>query len=492
MVKPSSDATSEAARPVSRLRLAALVAGPLASFLLLLLPAPEGMTPEAWRLVAMTTWMVIWWLCEAVPMGATALLPIILMPLYGIEGIGKVTRDYGHPIIFLFLGGFLLAVAMQRVGLHRRIALKIVAAIGSSPRRIVLGFMVATAFLSMWITNTASTILMFAVALSVISFIRDRTESPEEAKLFALALLLGIAYSASIGGLGTLIGTAPNGLLVSVLSGEYGIRIGFFDWMKIGVPVIFVMLPITWLLLTFVLFRLGDMHFGDLGQVIRDEQRALGAMSRGETLVAVVFALTAIGWIFRVPLASLSGLPISDTAIAIAAAMALFAIPISRSERSYALDRKAFVELPWDVLLLVGGGLALADGFGSTGLAAWIADSVAQIEVSTWVLILLATTVIVYMTEITSNTASTATFLPILAAVAVGLGLDPRVLAIPVTLGASMAFMMPVATPPNAIVFSYEDMHLRDMVRAGLWLNVVAIAVCFAAGLLLVPLLVAG
>ncbi len=488
MEGPSSTATRDAARPLSAARLAALVVGPLCSLLLLALPAPEGMAPEAWRLVAMTAWMVIWWLSEAVPMAATALLPIILMPLYGIAEIGQVTRDYGHPIIFLFLGGFLLAIAMQRVGLHRRMALKIVAAIGGSPRRIILGFMVATAFLSMWITNTASTILMFAVALSVISFLRERTGDPEDARQFALALLLGIAYSASIGGVGTLIGTAPNGLLVSVLSGEYGIRISFFDWMKIGVPVILVMLPVTWVFLTFLLFRLGNVQFGDLRRIILEELAALGPMSRGESLVATVFALTAIGWIFRAPLSSLSGLAISDTTVAVTAAMALFAVPISRGEGSFALDRKAFGALPWDVLILVGGGLALAAGFASSGLAAWIADSVARIDIATWALILLATAVIVYMTEITSNTASTATFLPILAAVAVGMGLDPRLLAIPVTLGASMAFMMPVATPPNAIIFSYEDLRLRHMVRAGLWLNVIAIAVCFSAALLLVPL----
>ena len=471
--------------PVSGLRLAGLIGGPVAAIIILLLPAPEGMPLEAWRLVAMAVWMVAWWLSEAVPIPATALLPMILMPLFSIDKIKPVAANYAHPLIYLFLGGFLLAAAMQHVGLHRRIALKIVSRIGSSPSRIILGFMLATAFLSMWISNTATTIMMFAVGLSVIDFISKQTEDKKVVRNFGVALMLSIAYSASIGGVGTLIGTPPNALLASFLQSTYNIEITFFNWMLLGVPVVVIMLPATWLLLTKVLFPSHQIAIEDPGSVVERELKALGVMSRGEKLVGIVFLCAALGWIFRGLLVKLTGLPLNDTIIALLAAMVLFAVPISRARGEFALDWEAARNVPWGVLLLFGGGLALASGFKSTGLAEWIGSSVAGVDISTVLLVLLVIVVIVYLTEITSNTASTATFLPILAAVAVGFGLDPRILTIPVALAASMAFMMPVATPPNAIVFSYEQMELRDMVRAGFLLNIVAIIVSFGLFMLL-------
>lgn len=464
---------------VSGLRLVGLLGGPIAALIILISSAPDGMPPEAWRLVAMATWMVIWWLTEAIPIPATALLPIILMPLLNIDTIKPVAANYAHPLIYLFLGGFLLAAAMQHVGLHRRIALKIVSWVGTSPSRIILGFMLATAFLSMWISNTATTIMMFAVALSVIDFVAHHTDDDKMVRNFGVALMLSIAYSASIGGVGTLIGTPPNALLASFLQNTYNIEITFFNWMLLGVPVVLVMLPTTWLILTRLLFPSHQIAIGDASSVVERELDSLGSMSRGEKLVAVVFLSAALGWILRTFLVDLTGLPINDTIIALMAAMVLFAVPISRSKGEFALDWEAARNVPWGVLLLFGGGLALASGFKGTGLAEWIGNAVGGVEISTLALVLLVTVAIVYLTEITSNTASTATFLPILAAVAVGLGLDPVVLCVPVALGASMAFMMPVATPPNAIVFSYERMELRDMVRAGFLLNLLAIAVAF-------------
>ncbi len=473
--------------PLSSKRLIALIAGPALAILILLLPAPAEMKLEAWRLVALAVWMVIWWLGEAVPIPATALLPIPMMPLLGIAKMKPVAANYGHTLIFLFLGGFLLAAAMQRWGLHKRIALKIVSIVGTGPGGIIVGFMAATAFLSMWISNTATTVMMFAVGLSVIEFISQKTEDKAVVRNFGVALMLGIAYSASIGGVGTLIGTPPNALLASFLQSTYKIQIDFFTWMQLGVPVVLVMLPIAWLLLTRVIFPVRELNIGDAGGIIKDELAALGGMSKGERSVAIVFACAAFGWIFRKQLAGMTGLPINDTAIALIAASVLFAWPISREKGYFALDWEAARNVPWGVLLLFGGGLALASGFKSTGLAHWIGGQVSGFEVSTWVLVFIVTVAIVYLTEITSNTASTATFLPILGAVAVGLGLDPRMLAIPVALGASMAFMMPVATPPNAIVFSYEGMRLGDMVRAGFWLNIIAIIVSFGAMFLLAP-----
>ena len=475
-------------QPLPPKRLIALLAGPVLAVLLLLLPAPAGMGAEAWRLVALAVWMVVWWLGEAVPISATALLPIPMMPLFGIEKMKPVAANYGHPLIFLFLGGFLLAAAMQRWGLHKRIALKIVSVVGTSPGGIIVGFMVATAFLSMWISNTATTIMMFAVGLSVVDFIAQKTSDRAMVRNFGVALMLGIAYSASIGGVGTLIGTPPNALLASFLQSNYDIQIDFFTWMQLGVPVVLVMLPITWLMLTKVIFPARELKIGDASGVIRNELAALGAMSKGERAVAIVFLCAASGWILRKQLAGWSGLPINDTAIALVAAMVLFAWPVSREKGHFILDWEAARNIPWGVLLLFGGGLALASGFKGTGLAEWIGGRVSGFEVGTWMLVFTVTAAIVYLTEITSNTASTATFLPILGAVAVGLGLDPRMLAIPVALGASMAFMMPVATPPNAIVFSYEEMELADMVKAGFWLNIVAVVVSFGAMYFLAPL----
>ena len=465
--------------PVSNGRLAGLLGGPIVALLLILMPAPGDMPLEAWRLVAMASWMVIWWLTEAVPIPATALLPIVLMPLLEIDKIKPVAANYAHPLIFLFLGGFLLAAAMQRVGLHRRIALQIVSRIGTSPSRIILGFMLATAFLSMWISNTATTIMMFAVGLSVIDFISRQTDDDRVVRNFGVALMLSIAYSASIGGVGTLIGTPPNALLASFLQSNYNIEISFFDWMLLGVPVVAVMLPITWLILTRILFPSHQIAINDPSAVVKRELSALGVMSRGEKLVAIVFFTAAASWIFRKLLVDLTGLPLNDTIIALLAALVLFAVPISRQKGEFALDWEAARHVPWGVLLLFGGGLALAGGFKGTGLAEWIGNGVSGIDISTLALVLVVTIAIVYLTEITSNTASTATFLPILAAVAVGLGLNPIILCVPVALAASMAFMMPVATPPNAIVFSYERMELRDMVRAGFLLNLVAIVVSF-------------
>lgn len=474
--------------PVSALRIAGLLAGPVGAALLLWITPPAGMTPEAWRMLAIAFWMVVWWLSEALPIPATALLPLVVMPLFGVQGMAQTAASYANPLIFLFLGGFLLAAAMQRVGLHRRIALRIVLLVGASPGRIVLGFMLATAFLSMWISNTATTIMMFAVVLSVIEFVGQQSRDDRMVRNFGVALMLSVAYAASIGGVGTLIGSPPNAMLAGFVQQTYGIEISFARWMMIGLPVVMVMLPLTWLLLTRLLFPARMMQVGDASGLVRAEVRAMGPMDRGERLVAAVFCLAGIGWMLRGPLAGLTGLPLDDAMIAIAAAVALFAIPVSRAEGCYALDWAATRDLPWGILLLFGGGLALAGGFSSSGLARIIGESVAGIDMAPIFLVLVVLVAMVYLTEITSNTASTATFLPILGAVAVGVGLDVLTLTVPAALGASMAFMMPVATPPNAIVFAYDRLHLSDMVRAGFLMNILAIAVAFGVFVLLGPM----
>lgn len=471
----------------SPLRIAGLILGPAGAAVMLWLAPAGAMPPEAWRMLAITVWMVVWWLSEAVPIPATALLPLVLMPLLGVQEMPATAASYANPLIFLFLGGFLLAAAMQRVGLHRRIALRIVAVVGAAPDRIVLGFMLATAFLSMWISNTATTIMMFAVALSVIDFVGRQTRDDRMVRNFGVALMLAVAYSASIGGVGTLIGSPPNAMLASFVQQSYGIEVSFARWMMIGLPVVAVMLPLTWLLLTRLLFPAGRMQVGDAGALVRAEIAALGRMDGAERLVALVFGGAALCWMLRDPLVRLTGLPLDDAMIGITAALVLFAVPIPRGGGRHALDWAATRDLPWGILVLFGGGLALAGGFSTSGLARVIGEGVAGFEISTLLLVLAVLTAIVYLTEITSNTASTATFLPILGAVAVGLKLDVLTLTVPVALGASMAFMMPVATPPNAIVFAYDRMQLSDMVRAGFLMNILAIAVAFAVLVVLGP-----
>ena len=477
--------------PVPKRRLVALIAGPLVASFLLLTPAPEVFPPEAWRLVALASWMVIWWMLEAVPVPVTALLPIPFMPLLGIGDQREVAASYGHPLIFLFLGGFLIAAAMQRWGLHRRIALGIVARVGTGPSGIVAGFMLATAFLSMWISNTATAVMMFAVGISMIDFVKSRADDAEQSRRFGLALMLGIAYSASIGGVATLIGTPPNTLLASYLADSQGIQLDFATWMMLGVPLVVIMLPLAWLLLCRIVYPLKELHLGDGARdmVVR-ELAELGPMSRGERIVAIVFATTALLWITRSWFVGLTGLDVSDTTIALVAATILFAVPASVQKGHFTVEWEAARNhVPWGVLLLFGGGLALAGAFSDTGLAALIGEGVGGLDaLGIGVIILTTIVAIVYLTELTSNTATTATFLPILGAVAIGLEQNPMLLTIPAALAASMAFMMPVATPPNAIVFSYEEMSIGDMIKAGFWLNLLAIGLIYAAMLFLAPM----
>lgn len=485
----NNDTSPERAEGMPMKKLIALIMGPLIMVILLMMPAPGDLNPAAWSLVALASWMVIWWMSEAAPLPVTALLPLPMMPLLGISGQKAVGASYGHPLIFLFLGGFLIAAAMQRWGLHRRIALSIVHLVGSSAQGIVGGFMLATAFLSMWISNTATTVMMFAVGISVIEFVSTKVDCPKQTRNFGIALMLGIAYSASIGGVATLIGTPPNTFLASFISETYDITIDFGTWMLMGLPIAVILLPITWLLLCKVLFPVKDIALNGAEGLIEEELKALGPMSRGERTVLIVFVITALMWIGRKWLTGMTGLTITDTSIALLAATLLFVIPSSLERQEFTIEWDSAKNVPWGVLLLFGGGLALAGAFKSTGLATSIGTMVGDLKALDISLIVLVTVVvIIFLTEITSNTATTATFLPILGAVAVGLGVSPMVLAVPAALAASMAFMMPVATPPNAIVFSYEGLNIGDMMKAGIWLNLLTICLVYGAMLVLAPL----
>ncbi len=461
---------SEEMQPTPGARLAAwigLAVGPLLLLACLLTDPPGELSRAAWSTVGLALLMAAWWSTEAIPIPATALLPILLIPVLGIDTLAKATAPYANPTIFLFLGGFVLGLAMQRWNLHRRIALVTLAAMGSSPARQIAGFMLATAFISMWVSNTATSIMMLPIGLSVIGLLAGDGEEGERER-FATALLLGIAYAASVGGIATLIGTPPNALLAGFLSKQYDVHIGFGQWMLLGLPVALGMLVFIWWWLTRGGFNL---HAGDSHALLEREKEALGPMSREEKLVALVFVCAAAAWIFQ-PLLSKLIDGVNDTSIAIAAALILFLIPVNLRERTFLMDWSWAGKLPWGVLLLFGAGLSLAAAIDGSGLAQWIAASLKGLDTLPLILMIgLVALLITFLTEVTSNTATAAAFLPLLGALAVAQGLPPEMLAIPAAIAASCAFMMPVATPPNAIVFGTGMMHIQSMIRAGFAIN---------------------
>lgn len=463
--------------PTAQLRWGALALGPVLGIAPLFLPPPELLSHEAWRLVGLTLWMAVWWFSECMPIPATALLPLVWMPLVGIADEKQVTSRYADPIIFLFLGGFIIAQGMQVSGLHERLALRIVRLMGRTPGGLVAGFMAATAFTSMWINNTSTTMMMFAVALSVVEWAR-RACGKEAAHNFALALMLGVAYSASIGGVGTLIGTAPNALLAGFLRENYNFSLSMLNWLSVGLPFVFLMLPFTWLWLTRVQFSLKNLNFSSLHKSLIEQVSARRCWSLAEKGVALVFGYAVVGWLGREWISQRLGVSISDSFVAMSAALTLFILPACRTPYKPILDWRAAESIPWGVLILFGGGLALANAFESSGLAKAIGASVGVLgDLPPWLIVLGVATLIIFLTELTSNTATTATFLPVVAAAAVGMGLDPRLLAIPVAVSASAAFMLPVATPPNAIVFASGEIKIQEMAKAGLALNLFCIAV---------------
>ncbi len=457
-----------------------LILGPLLLLACILTDPPGGLSEKAWLTVGLAALMAVWWSTEAIPIPATSLLPILLIPLLDIDTLAKATAPYANPTIFLFLGGFLLGLAMQRWNLHKRIALATLLAVGNQPSRQIAGFMIATAFISMWVSNTATSIMMLPIGLSVIGLLIAGSEEKEGTR-FAVALLLGIAYSASVGGIATLIGTPPNALLAAFMRENYGVQIGFGQWMLLGLPLSIGMLVFIWWSLTRGGFRLAG---GDSRGLLENEMAALGPMSRAEKMVAVVFVLAAAAWIFQPLLADyIDG--VNDTSIAMAAAIALFLIPVDLHKRVFLMDWEQANKAPWGVLLLFGGGLSLAGVIGASGLAEWIASSLGAFDtLPLLAMIALVVTVIIFLTEITSNTATAAAFLPLLGALAVAQGLSPEMLAIPAAVAASCAFMMPVATPPNAIVFGTGQLPIQAMIKAGFVLNLF--------GVLLVSLLCYG
>ena len=467
-----------------------LVLGGFLFLLLTTLPAPAGLAPAAWRTAAVGLLMAVWWVTEAIPIPATALLPLALFPLLGVEDIRGAAAPFANPIIYLFLGGFLIARAMEATELPRRIALGSIRVLGARPRSIVAGVMASCAFLSMWVSNTATTLMMLPIGLSLIALVPEGDTEEGERRRFGTALMLGIAYASSIGGMGTLIGTPPNAFLAGFMLESYGVTIGFAEWALLGVPVVLVGLPLCYLLLTRVAFPIRMRELPGGRELIDREASALGSMSSAERRVAIVFTLTAITWMARPILvehvAPLAGL--SDAGIAITAALALFLLPSGEPNGRRLLDWKLARDTPWGVLVLFGGGLSLAAAVENTGLSAWLGAGVGGL--SHWpigLLVLAIVAGVILLTELTSNTATAATFLPVLGGIAVGLGRDPLLLAVPAALAASGAFMLPVATPPNAIVYGSGAVRIGEMVRAGIWLNVLFVFLITAAVYVLLP-----
>ena len=461
-----------------------LLAGPLVLILTLLISPPEGMPQNAWYMVGIATMMAIWWVSEVVPIPVTSLLPIVLVPVLGIATVSKTTAPFAHPTIYLFFGGFMLGMAMERWNLHKRIALHIMLKTGVRPDRQIAGFMLSTAFLSMWVSNTATSVMMLPIGLSVASMAAGQNQ--EHNRNFSKALLLAIAYSASIGGLATIIGTPPNALLAAFLSETYDIEIGFAQWMLVGLPVTLFMLMATWVWLTKFGFKLDNVENPNAIQLFKDQLNELGDITRGERTVAIIFFVTAMAWIFR-PLLKDYIPGLNDTVIAMIATISLFVVPVKQDERIYVMSWDKAREIPWGVLILFGGGLTLAAQIKNTGLAAWVAEAMSVVAgLPILLVVAFVVTVIIFLTELTSNTATAAGFLPLMGALGVTLGIDPVMLAAPAALAASCAFMMPVATPPNAIVFGSGKLEIRDMVKAGFALNVMGIIIVSLVGYALV------
>ncbi|MCM4160088.1 DASS family sodium-coupled anion symporter [Antarcticibacterium flavum] len=445
-------------------------------FIILQLKTPEAIPPAAYDMLCITLWMAVWWVTEAVSISVTALLPIVLFPLTGAVDLSTTTAAYGNKYIFLFMGGFLLAIAIQKWNLHKRIALNIISLIGTNIYRIILGFMVATAFLSMWISNTATVVMLFPMGLSIIALMEDNPSTTEnETQRFGKALMLGMAYAASIGGVATLIGTPPNLIFAGFLNETYGIEITFWQWFKFGFPISFILLGIAWIYLTRYAFKFKRKGFAGGRKEVNALLAELGPLKKEEKLVLVVFTLTAFFWITRSFIFVQFFPALDDTIIAMTFGILLFTIPANNTGERL-IDWEDAVKLPWGIIILFGGGMALAAGFQHTGLAEWFGTQISLFrDLSLFILILIIVAAVNFLTEVTSNTASTAMLLPIIAPIAIALGIHPFILLVATTTAASCAFMLPVATPPNAVVFGCKYLTIPNMVKSGIFMNLISI-----------------
>ncbi len=421
--------------------------------------------------------MVIWWITEAVSISVTALLPLVLFPSLDVMGISEVGANYGSPIIFLFFGGFVLALALEKVNLHKRIALNIIRITGTTPNKVVLGFMIATAALSMWISNTASTVVMLPIAMSVIGLlVNDEDGFTKSDQNFALSVMLGIAFSANAGGIATVIGTPPNSVLIGLLENQYNIEISFLKWMTFGLPFSILLLGICYLVLVKWMFPNKQLKFNASREVIQIELEKLGPTSGKEKMVMVIFGITVFLWIFRTVINSIfPALGLSDTIISMMGAISLFAIPYNFKKSDFIIVWNDTQKLAWGILILFGGGLALANGMSSSGIVDVVSNAIATSELSILFTASLLILLMLFMTELMSNVALVAVLAPVVAGIAIGLDIPMLHLLIPVTIASSCAFMLPMATPPNAIVFASGYIEVKQMARVGIILNLISV-----------------
>mgnify|MGYP005694641431 CR=1 FL=1 len=466
-----------------------LISGPLSFLFFLFLYRPEGLSTEGCAVLASTSWIAIWWITEALPIAVTALLPIVLFPLSGGLALSKTTAAYGHKFIFLFIGGFILAIAIQKWNLHKRIALTIIKIVGTKVTNIILGFMIATAILSMFISNTATAVMILPIGMAIVAQLKNNPNTIEKENLiFGKALMLAIAYSASIGGMATIIGTPPNLFFVGIIKESYGINISFSQWFKFGLPLSLLLLSICWIYLTKFAFKFEQKTFPGGSKLINDQLKALGKISYEEKMILSVFILTALAWICR-SLINKFIPAIDDTIIAITSGIILFILP-AKDRKKRLLIWEDSVKLPWGILLLFGGGMALAIGFESSGLAIWIGSQLTLLEnIPLIVLLLILIASVNFLTEITSNLATTAVLLPVLASLANAINVHPYLLLVAATVAASCAFMLPVATPPNAVVFGSGYLEINDMVKKGFWMNLISILILTLIVYFILPIL---
>ena len=467
-----------------------LILGPLAFVIFLIFGQFEGLSNSGQSVLASTLWIAIWWVTEAIPIAATALLPIILFPLSEGMELPTTTESYGHKYVFLYLGGFLIAIGIEKWNLHKRIAINIISFIGTDVRKVILGFMIATSFLSMWISNTATSVMMLPIGVAIIKQLKDNPGSLEnENTIFGKALMLAIAYSASIGGIATLIGTPPNLVMAGVISEIYKYEITFFKWFIFGFPISIILLFFCWYYITRVAYVFHQREFPGGSSEINRLKNDLGPISYEEKIIAIIFALAGFCWITRSFFLQ-SILPvIDDTIIAISFGLILFVIP-SKAKTNALLNWKDTIQLPWGVIILFGGGMAIAKAFEISGLAVWLGELMTTLNaLPFFILIIFLIAAVNFLTEITSNLATTAMILPVLASLAFEIGVHPFGIMIGAAVAASCAFMLPVATPPNAIVFGSGYLKIPDMVSRGIVLNIFSIILIAVMVYFILPLL---
>lgn len=450
----------------------------------------DGLSSQAITVIALAAWMICWWITEAVSISVTALLPLVVFPLFDIMSMNEVGANYGSSIVFLFFGGFVLALALEKVNLHKRIALTIIHKTGTTPNRVILGFMIATAFMSMWISNTASTVVMLPIALSVIQLLvqSDGVFTKEE-RHFSLSVMLGIAFSANAGGIATVIGTPPNSVLIGLLENEYNMEISFLKWMIIGLPFSVTMIGIIYFVLTRWMFPNKGIEFASSNALIAEKLSDLGPTSPQEKHVLRIFAITVFLWVFRTLINSFfPSLGLSDTMISVGCAIALFSIPHQFKKGVFILKWEDTSRLAWGILILFGGGLALAKGMSTTGIVALITDGIANANLNVLFTVSLLILLMLFMTELMSNVALVAVLAPVVAGIAIGLEIPLLYVLIPVTMASSCAFMLPMATPPNAIVFASGYVKVAQMARVGIFINLIAVALLILMYRFVIPL----